>query len=57
MAVFACFQPYQIAGIFEFMGAMVLGGETTKTVASDIANMNNFADSPDVRAALSGFAC
>ena len=38
----------QIAGIFEFLGAMVLGGETTKTVATDIANMNMFADAPDV---------
>ena len=34
--------PTQIAGIFEFLGAMVLGGETTKTIASDIANVNMF---------------
>lgn len=39
---------HQIAGIFEFTGAMVLGGETTKTVASDIANMMMFTDAPDV---------
>ena len=39
------------------MGAMVLGGETTKTVASDIANMNMFADSPDVSTTLSGAVC
>ena len=38
----------QIAGIFEFLGAMVLGGETTKTVASDISNLNLFKDVPEI---------
>jgi len=38
----------QIAGIFEFLGAMVLGGETTKTVASDIANLSLFKDVPEI---------
>ena len=37
-----------IAGIFEFTGAVALGGETTKTIASDIANISNFYDSPEV---------
>ena len=38
----------QIAGIFEFLGAMVLGGETTKTVASDISNLSLFKDVPEI---------
>ncbi|GAX82464.1 hypothetical protein CEUSTIGMA_g9891.t1 [Chlamydomonas eustigma] len=37
-----------IAGIFEFLGAMVLGGETTKTVASDISNVSMFSDVPEI---------
>lgn len=31
----------QIAGIMEFIGAMVLGGEVTKTIATDIANVGH----------------
>ena len=37
-----------IAGIFEFTGAVALGGETTKTIASDIANINGFYDAPEL---------
>ncbi len=37
-----------IAGIFEFLGAMVLGGETTKTIASDIANVKLFTQFPEM---------
>ena len=39
---------HKVAGIFEFLGAMVLGGETTKTVASDISNLNLFKDVPEL---------
>lgn len=37
-----------IAGIFEFLGAMVLGGETTKTISSDIANVKMFNQFPEM---------
>ena len=46
MSTPVCF--LQIAGIFEFLGAMVLGGETTKTVASDITNLSIFKDAPEI---------
>jgi phosphate/sulfate permease len=39
----------QIAGIFEFMGAIVLGGEVTKTIATDIARVEYFNNAPEVR--------
>lgn len=37
-----------IAGIFEFLGAMVLGGEVTKTIASDIARTEAFNNNPEI---------
>lgn len=40
--------PLQIAAVFEFLGAMLLGGETTKTVASDIANVNLYKPFPEL---------
>jgi sodium-dependent phosphate transporter len=38
----------QIAAVFEFAGAVGLGGETTKTVAADIARVADFAAVPDL---------
>ncbi len=38
----------QIASIFEFTGAIGLGGETTKTVAGDISNTVIFQDAPEI---------
>ncbi|KAG1675223.1 hypothetical protein FOA52_016253 [Chlamydomonas sp. UWO 241] len=37
-----------IAGLFEFLGAMVLGGETTKTVASGIADTSLYTEFPEI---------
>eukprot|EP00955_Chlamydomonas_euryale_P055166 356047-Chlamydomonas_euryale.AAC.5 len=37
-----------IAGIFEFAGAVGLGGEVTKTVASGIANVSMFTEFPEI---------
>ncbi|KAG1673068.1 hypothetical protein FOA52_013137 [Chlamydomonas sp. UWO 241] len=37
-----------IAGVFEFLGAMVLGGETTKTVASGIADTSLYIEFPEI---------
>jgi hypothetical protein len=41
-------QAVVIAAIFEFLGAMVLGGETTKTVASGIANTSLYTEFPEI---------
>ncbi|KAG1680955.1 hypothetical protein FOA52_009914 [Chlamydomonas sp. UWO 241] len=37
-----------LAGIFEFLGAMVLGGETTKTIASGIADTSLYTEFPEI---------
>lgn len=37
-----------IAGIFEFTGAMVLGGEVTKTIATEIVRVELFSNSPEI---------
>ncbi|KAG1660288.1 hypothetical protein FOA52_006755 [Chlamydomonas sp. UWO 241] len=37
-----------IAGIFEFTGAMLLGGSVAKTIASGIANVNLYSDVPEI---------
>ncbi|KAG1676249.1 hypothetical protein FOA52_006467 [Chlamydomonas sp. UWO 241] len=37
-----------IAGIFEFLGAMLLGGTVAKTVASGIANTALYTDVPEI---------
>eukprot|EP00955_Chlamydomonas_euryale_P080615 363443-Chlamydomonas_euryale.AAC.6 len=37
-----------IAGIFEFVGAVGLGGETTKTVASKIADVDLYQQFPEI---------
>lgn len=38
----------QIAGIFEFVGAVSLGGTVVKTVKSSIADPKAFKDEPQV---------
>jgi hypothetical protein len=40
--------PLQVAGIFEFVGSIALGGETTKTIASDISNVALYKDVPEI---------
>ena len=35
-----------IASIFEFLGAMLLGGQVTKTIAGGIAKTSTFAKFP-----------
>lgn len=37
-----------VASVFEFVGAIGLGGETTKTISSDIANVNMFLNAPEI---------
>lgn len=37
-----------IAAIFEFAGALGLGGETTKTISSDISNVSMFNKAPEL---------
>jgi phosphate/sulfate permease len=37
-----------IAGVFEFLGAMLLGGNVTKTVAGGIARTATFAGQPAI---------
>lgn len=37
-----------IAGVFEFLGAIVLGGEVTKTIATDIARTEYFNNFPEI---------
>ncbi|KAG1674480.1 hypothetical protein FOA52_003085 [Chlamydomonas sp. UWO 241] len=41
-------QAVVIAGIFEFLGAMVLGGEVAKTVASGIADTTLYTEFPEI---------
>lgn len=43
----------QIAAIFEFVGAMALGGEVAKTVAGSVTDPQNFKDVPEVFAYVS----
>ncbi len=38
----------QIAAVFEFVGAVSLGGEVAKTVAGGITNPNNFIEYPEL---------
>jgi phosphate/sulfate permease len=37
-----------IASVFEFLGAMLLGGNVSRTVAASIARMSAFKEHPDV---------
>jgi phosphate/sulfate permease len=37
-----------IAAVFEFLGAMLLGGSVTKTVAGGIARPQTFAKAPQL---------
>ncbi|KAI8470032.1 MAG: phosphate transporter family-domain-containing protein [Monoraphidium minutum] len=37
-----------IAGVFEFLGAMLLGGNVTRTISGSIANVRTFAATPAV---------
>ena len=37
-----------IAAVFEFLGAMLLGGNVTRTIAGSIANVRTFAATPAV---------
>lgn len=37
-----------VAGIFEFVGCIALGAETTKTIASDISNVTMYTDNPEI---------
>jgi phosphate/sulfate permease len=37
-----------IAGVFEFLGAMLLGGSVTKTVAGGIARPKAFTSQPQL---------
>jgi phosphate/sulfate permease len=38
----------QVAGIFEFVGSIALGSETTKTIASDISRVSLYKDVPEI---------
>jgi phosphate/sulfate permease len=37
-----------IAAVFEFLGAMLLGGNVTRAIAGSIANSSTFASTPAV---------
>lgn len=41
-------QAMLVAAVFEFTGAIGLGGETTKTISSDISNVNMFTTVPEI---------
>lgn len=40
----------QIASVFEFAGALLLGRVSTNTIASGIAKISSFRDAPEVYA-------